>query len=192
MKDSRAVSGCEHMWSHVWEMENLCADGVPVTHGHKVTMGTLAAAAFTECLFAEKPALCRNIPAWTEREASIHKAFAELPQILPSVLETAKSKFIDDKDKLLTIREGILDNWESLKDAIFKKLPSYADFRTMLSKAGCPVIPEKINLTRIRIIESAIKSQMIRKRFTVQDLAFELGIFDTVLKRMEEGNYFYK
>ena len=190
MKDSRAVSGCEHMWSHVWEMENLCVDGVPVTHGHKVVMGTLAAAAFTECLFAEKPEPVKNIPSWSERELSVHNAFADLEQILPSVLETVKSKFIDDAGKLIKLREGILDNWESMKEAIFAKLPPYAELRIMLGKAGCPVIPEAINLTREHILDSAIKAQMIRKRFTVLDLAFELGVFDTVLNRMESAEYF--
>jgi hypothetical protein len=34
-------------------MEDLSMNGVPVTHGHKVTIGTLAATAFTEIFFAD-------------------------------------------------------------------------------------------------------------------------------------------
>jgi glycerol-1-phosphate dehydrogenase [NAD(P)+] len=190
MKDSRAVSGCEHMWSHVWEMENLCVAGVPVTHGHKVAMGTLAGAAFTECLFKEKPTLLKTVPSWPEQEALINKIFAELKNILPSVVETSKEKFIDNAEKLFKLREGILDNWETLKKDVFEKLPPYKELRSQLFEAGCPVIPEAINLTRDRVISAAKKAQMIRKRFTVLDMAFNLGVFDTILKKMETGEYF--
>ena len=190
MQDSRAVSGCEHMWSHVWEMENLCVDGVPVTHGHKVAMGTLAGTAFTECFFAEKPPLSKNIPDWKEREAAVDSTFAELQQILPSVKETARDKFIDNAGILIKLREGILDNWDAIRKDVFERLLPYAEVRSLLNKAGCPVKPETINLTRERVIGSAIKAQMIRKRFTVLDLAFELGVFDTVVKKMESSEYF--
>ena len=190
MKDSRAVSGCEHMWSHVWEMENLCVDSIPVTHGHKVTMGTLAAAAFTECLFSEKPPLNKNIPEWATREKDIRKAFSSTKHIVPSILDKARGKFIDNKDKLERLREGILDSWDSIKRDVFEKLPPYTELRSILNEAGCPVKPETINLTRKKVIESAAKAQMIRIRFTVLDLAFELGVFDKVLKKMESSEYF--
>ena len=190
MKDSRAVSGCEHMWSHVWEMENLCKDGVPVTHGHKVTMGTLAATAFTECLFSEKPALCKDIPEWAEREKTVSTSFRNIPHVVPSVLEKTREKFIYNKESLIRLREGILDCWDGIKNDVFEKLPPYAEFRSMLCKAGCPVKPEAINLTKQRVIETAAQAQMIRNRFTVLDLAFELGVFDNVLKKMESPEYF--
>jgi glycerol dehydrogenase-like iron-containing ADH family enzyme len=32
-KSSRPVSGAEHLFSHIWEMENLEKDGIPVFHG---------------------------------------------------------------------------------------------------------------------------------------------------------------
>jgi len=190
MKDSRSVSGCEHMWSHVWEMEELCMDGIPVTHGHKVTIGTLAGAAFTECLFKEKPPLNKTVPNWAEREAVVRNTFAALPQILPLVLKTTQDKFIGNTDKLIRLREGILDNWDNMRNDVFKKLLPYAELRSLLKDAGCPVRPEAINLTRERVIRSAYKAHMIRKRFTVLDLAFELGIFDTVLQKMEMSDYF--
>ena len=190
MKDSRAVSGCEHMWSHVWEMENLCMNGIPVTHGHKVVMGTLAASAFTECFFSEKPQFSKDIPLWAEREASIQKAFSGLQHILPSVLKTAREKFMDKRDNLIQLREGILDSFDALKKAVFEKLPPHAELRSLLEEAGCPVIPREVNLSGKQIINSAIKAQMIRKRFTVLDLAFELGVFDKVLKKMESSEYF--
>jgi len=41
MKNSRPVSGAEHLISHVWEMEGRTLKGKTISHGHKVAMGTV-------------------------------------------------------------------------------------------------------------------------------------------------------
>ncbi|MDR2049837.1 MAG: sn-glycerol-1-phosphate dehydrogenase [Treponema sp.] len=188
MQDSRPVSGCEHMWSHVWEMENL-RTARPVTHGHKVAMGLLAAAAFTECLFREKPALSTRRQSWPEREESVRAAFAGLEAAVPSVLKTAREKFIEDgTEKARLLEEGLLDIWDDIKEAVFRQLPPYTELYGLLENAGCPVKPAEIGLSKNRIIAAARSAQMIRVRFTVLDLAFETGVFEDVLKRMEESD----
>ncbi|MDR2552951.1 MAG: sn-glycerol-1-phosphate dehydrogenase [Treponema sp.] len=194
MKDSRAISGCEHMWSHVWEMENLSFRGAPVTHGHKVALGTLAAAAFTECLFAEKP----DPPAggtkpggglsWADRETAVRRAFAGLDRAMEAALKTSRAKFMEDGEQSRRLRGGILDHWENIKKAVFEKLPPYGELRQLLKEAGCPVTPAETGLTRERVIATARKAQMMRNRFTVLDLAFETGVFEDVLKRMENSD----
>ena len=47
---SRPASGSEHQFSHFWEMQGLSVDGVPVSHGFKVGLGTLAVTALYERL----------------------------------------------------------------------------------------------------------------------------------------------
>jgi glycerol-1-phosphate dehydrogenase [NAD(P)+] len=189
MQNSRAVSGCEHMWSHVWEMENLTANGRPVTHGHKVAMGLLAAVAFTECLFREKPAPSRSRQSWPEREQAVRAAFAGLETAVPSVLETVREKFIEKGSKeAALLEEGLLDKWDAIKEAVSAQLLPYAELRDLLENAGCPVKPAEIGLSKTRVIAAARSSQMIRVRFTVLDLAYETGVFDDVLRRMEEAD----
>jgi predicted HD superfamily hydrolase involved in NAD metabolism len=39
--DSRPASGSEHLFSHVWEMEGLLFNGEEVSHGFKVSVGTV-------------------------------------------------------------------------------------------------------------------------------------------------------
>jgi len=189
MKDSRPASGCEHMFSHVWEMENLSVDGIAVTHGHKVVMGTLAASAFFDCFFAEKPKLCKDIPSWTEREAQIRSVFSDMGKALPAVIKSSREKFIEDTNKLMKLREGILDNWDDIKNAVYNRIPSYAKIRTILKEGGAPLSPKELGLSRLRVIESAKKAHMIRKRFTVLDLAYISGAFDRVLKQMEDSAF---
>jgi glycerol-1-phosphate dehydrogenase [NAD(P)+] len=190
MQNSRPVSGCEHMLSHVWEMENLRADGRPVTHGHKVALGLLAAVAFTECLFREKPSPSRGRQSWPERESSVRAAFAGLETAVPSVLETAREKFIEaGSAKAGPLTEGLLDKWDDMKEAVSAQLLPYAELRGLLENAGCPVKPAEIGLSKTRVIATARSAQMIRVRFTVLDLAYETGVFEDVLKRMEEADY---
>ncbi|MDR1390712.1 MAG: iron-containing alcohol dehydrogenase [Treponema sp.] len=189
MKDSRPVSGCEHMWAHVWEMENLQHNGQTVTHGHKVAIGSLAAAAFFECLFSKRPDRAESPPSKAEREAQIEKAFAGDPGACAAAKKTALSKLLDVKQqKRLT--EGVRDSWDDLKDAVKKQLPPYAELCAMFVRAGCPVKPEDAGLSKRRIIQSARKAQMIRVRYSVLDLAFDLGVFNAVLSRLEEDSWF--
>ena len=52
LRSTRCASGTDHLFSHVWEMENLEKDGIPVSHGFKVSLGTLSATALMEILFS--------------------------------------------------------------------------------------------------------------------------------------------
>lgn len=191
LQNSRAVSGSEHMWSHVWEMEDLSVNGHPVTHGHKVAIGTLAAAAFTECLFAEKPPANKPRQSWAEREAAIRKTFSGLGAA-ETIVKTAQDKFIEDEKKVKQLREGILDRWDAIKEEVFKKLPPWKELFSLLKEAGCPLRPAESNLTREKIIATAKSAQMIRKRWTVLDTAYELGMMDDVVRRMEASELYFR
>jgi glycerol-1-phosphate dehydrogenase [NAD(P)+] len=189
-QDSRPVSGSEHLFAHIWEMDDLCIDGNPVTHGHKVAIGSLAATAFTEIFFADPdgppvtPPSFR-FPALEERLAEIKTAFARSPA-LDSALATGADKFPDAKAAALTA-EGIRDTWKALRSKILAQIMPYAELKEMFVKARCPVLPAEVNLKRSSLIACARRAQMIRKRYNILDLAWDLGCFETVLARMESS-----
>jgi glycerol-1-phosphate dehydrogenase [NAD(P)+] len=196
LRSSRPVSGCEHLWSHVWEMEDLSVDGNPVTHGHKVAMGTLAAAAFTEVLFARAapplPAPGWKPPAKAEREGAVRAAFTT-PAITgtkpaDAAVKTALEKLMDEK-QAKALADALRDNWKDIRDKVLERLPSYGELRDLMAQGGCPVLPEEINLSRAEVIATARRAQMIRNRYTVTDLAWDLGVFEEVLAKMEAGPY---
>jgi glycerol-1-phosphate dehydrogenase [NAD(P)+] len=60
-----------------------------------------------------------------------------------------------------------------------------------LARGGCPVLPGEIGLTRAKVIADARRAQMIRNRYTVLDLAWDLGVFDETLAKMEAGPCLY-
>ena len=111
-RSSRPVSGCEHLFSHVWEMADLSVGGIPVTHGHKVAIGTLCAAAFTELLFRSKEpprADPRSRPSRAAREAEVREAFRNRPA-LEETVATALEKFLP-ADEHTRMAEALRDQW---------------------------------------------------------------------------------
>jgi glycerol-1-phosphate dehydrogenase [NAD(P)+] len=196
LKSSRPVSGCEHLWSHIWEMEDLSMDGNPVTHGHKVAMGTLAAAAFTELLFASAappvPSADWKPPAQAEREAAVRSAFTTQaisgPGPVDAAVKTALEKLRSEK-QAKELADALRDNWKEIREKVLEKLPPYGKLKDLMVRGGCPVLPGEINLTRREVIATARRAQMIRNRYTVLDLAWDLGVFEETLTKMEAGPY---
>ncbi len=193
LKSSRPVSGCEHLYSHVWEMKDLSVGGLPVTHGHKVAIGTLLATALTEIVFSRaEPPAGRPRPNYdpAAREAEVRTTFAGLAAA-DAVAETAQAKLLGDEARS-RLAAAFCDEWNSLRAAVLERLMPYAELGAMLDRAGCPTRPEEIGLTRNEAIATARAAQMIRNRYTTLDLAWDLGILEDALAAMERDDRYLR
>ncbi|MDR1420869.1 MAG: sn-glycerol-1-phosphate dehydrogenase [Treponema sp.] len=195
MKTSRPVSGSEHLFSHVWEMEDLSVNGVPVTHGHKVTIGTLAATAFTGIFFESPdgpppPPSGYRRPSREERMAEASRAFAG-SRAHDGVVKTAAEKLMDQKTAD-AINDAFRASWKEIREKILAQILPYGELRALLQDSGCPLAPEEIGLTRERTIATARRAQMIRTKYSVLDLAWDMGSFDTVIKKMEASSIYLR
>src|SRR5207248_7051430 len=74
--------------------------------------------------------------------------------------------------------------WPELRDRLARHLIPFADLRGMLRDAGCPHSPEEIGISRERLRESYRQASLIRRRFTILDLARRAGVFDACLARI--------
>lgn len=190
MRSSRPVSGAEHLLSHVWEMENLEVNGRPVLHGNKVALGLLAATAFTEEL--------RRLAAGTGRAFDDSGTFGTIPQAAERERELlALSEHLPSaaREELLRIALEKLPNPGTLRSryagkdireicgrAAARLLP-FPELRERLSAAGCPVEPSTVGIDRERFLRTIRLAQAMRNRFTVLDLAWELGLFEECAER---------
>ncbi|MDR1174039.1 MAG: sn-glycerol-1-phosphate dehydrogenase [Treponema sp.] len=195
LKTSRSVSGSEHLFSHVWEMEDLSMNGVPVTHGHKVTIGTLAATAFTEIFFADPegpPPAHKDfrLPAGSERMAEVSGAFKN-SRAHDGVVKIALEKLPGEKNARV-INDAFRSNWKEIRERILEQLVPYSELKKLLAGAGCPLIPEEINLSRNYTIATARRAQMMRNKYGILDLAWVTGAFETILSRMEESEIYLR
>ena len=192
MKNPRPVSGAEHLWSHVWEMEGLSVDNVPVTHGHKVGIGTLAATAFTEIFFMDPngpPPVPKTYkrPNRDERKAEVEAIFRS-SRACNKVVEADMSKFMDEKT-VNAINDAFRDSWKEIRGRVLERLMPYSELKAILLKAGCPVTPGEIGLGRSEAIYTARRAQMIRNKYSILDLYWDMGNFESILAKIEAADY---
>ena len=193
MKNSWPVSGSEHLFSHTWEMEDLSVNGVPVTHGHKVAIGTLAATAFTETFFANpkgppERAKTYKRPGREERRAEVSAVFRG-SQAHDSIVATAMDKLMDEKTAD-NINQAFRDSWKEIQDSVLERLLPYGELKALLAGEECPVQPGAIGLSRSEVIATARRAQMIRNKYNILDLSWDMGVFEAVLDTMDKSGIY--
>ena len=181
MHNTRPASGADHLFSHIWEMADLQdTAGIPISHGFKVSIGTLASTALMETVLArdiaqlDSAAVCARWKTWEERQAEIQAMFQDTPQIIDRMFRESKAKYLTT-EQLRARLDLLRSRWEELKSNVRRQLFPYPQLRAMLVAADCPVTPEQINLPRARVRETFFLAQMMRTRYTILDLAYELG-----------------
>ena len=190
-RESRPASGAEHMISHLWEMENLELEGVPVSHGFKVGIGTLASTALMEWLFDGHDAAWARAnarPPRTEQERR-----AEVDELLSrgcygaKTGEIAMGKFLAG-DAMAARRELIFAHWDALVKRTAECLIPFDTLKAMFRAASCPTAPEDIGLGSDQFEHGILAAQLIRNRYTILDVLDELGLLreaaDAVTMRM--------
>jgi len=183
-QESRPASGAEHLFSHVWEMEGLTKDGEDVSHGFKVGVGLLASTLLMEYIlehsFDELKPLMKPGLSESERSAEIDEllkkgCYGTAPKI------TALGKHLTGK-ALDERRELIGNVWKTMQERIRERLMPYTQAKAMLESAGCPVTIHAIGLDKEQFLHGIKTAQLIRRRYTVLDLLYELGLLDAAME----------
>ena len=229
-RSSRPASGTEHLFSHTWEMQNLKKDGIPISHGFKVGIGTLAASAIMETIFSKEiksidiDNACVKYPSLEEREKQVRNAFSgtmignrngdgwadsqsnEGKQngghrigrrivdqtgdgVVDMIVATSLAKHLT-KERLRDRLKLIRSQWNDMRLKVRNQLLPFSELKEMLASTNCPITPDQINLSREQVKETFFLAQMIRERYTVLDLAYELGwLEDCVEETFSSGAY---
>lgn len=178
--ESRPASGAEHMCSHVWEMEGLSRDGEFVSHGFKVAIGSLASTAMMERVFAmtadEVARRMKPGPSRADRLRAI-AALLERGVYGAGAEESAMKKFLDG-DALAERRRRILDRWEPLRSRVRAQLIPFEELRKAFALVGAPADPRDIALNEAQFRHGIMTAQLIRTRYSILDVLFELGLLE--------------
>ena len=182
-ESSRTASGAEHQFSHLWEMEGLGRDAdPPLSHGFKVGVGSVAIAALYELVLErdlgdlDVENLRDSWPTREELEESV-RARHTSPDLEEGAVEQTLAKYIS-ADELAERLERLRDVWPGLREKVREQLMPAERIKEMLQDAGCPTSPVEIGLGWDDFEASYSRAQTIRKRYTVLDLATEVGILD--------------
>ncbi|MCJ7513234.1 MAG: iron-containing alcohol dehydrogenase, partial [Anaerolineales bacterium] len=190
---TRAASGSEHLFSHLWEMQGLTHGGESVPHGIQVGLGTIASSALIEWLLGQDlsglpvKALCRDWPGREQAEADVRRAHPSGPQADQAVAETLAKH--PTAAQLQTRLERAGEAWPALREWLRSWALSPHDAQDRLGRAGCPTDPRSIGLDFERLRQSYSLARQVRKRYTVLDLAFETGLLEAALRSLfsEQG-----
>ena len=186
--DSRPASGGEHLCSHVWEMEHLALNGEEISHGFKVGIGVLAISQLHEFVIntpVEKARKLARMPLnETERAAEI----ADLLKLdcyggTIAGLALNKTPF---GNAMSDRRELIFAHWEKLQARLVQQLIPSDVLRQMLKKAHAPIHFEEIGLTAEQYYHGIKTAQLIRNRYTVLDMLYEVGLLDEAIKQIRQ------
>lgn len=190
MGSSRPASGTEHQISHYWDMEDLCFNGKPVSHGFKVGIGTLVSTVILEFLLEQNlseldvdaavagwwrdfETLKAEFPKiYGSREAHIRRAEGEMAAkyVTPDSL----------KKELLIVR----DAWNDIAPRLKAQIMPYKLVLENLKKAGAPYSIEQIGVTRERLLETLRGVPYMRNRYFGMDLLCRIGKYDAFEKKL--------
>ena len=184
-RGTRPASGAEHYFSHLWELDHLGADwDPPLSHGHKIAIGTLAMSAFYERFLARDlttldidAAVARWAP-WDVVEADIRSRFTGA--LADHAVGETKVKYVDG-DGLRARLNQFVSRWDTLRPRIVTQLVPARTLQSMLRAAGAPGIPADIGLTPEDIRATFPRAMYYRSRYTVLDLAREAGWFEELV-----------
>jgi glycerol-1-phosphate dehydrogenase [NAD(P)+] len=187
-KSSRAASGAEHQFSHLWDMEHHTHNGEAPSHGFKVGIGTLSVTALYEYVLKQPlerldvDACCAKWPKKEVVEQRIKQLFPEAELYEVAHREClAKYASVDElKAQLQRLREV----WPALKPKLQTQLLSFSEMKRKLQLCGAPHEPEQIGITRERLRDSYWKAYTIRRRFTLLDVVVRAGLLEPALEEI--------
>ncbi|MEN6598908.1 MAG: iron-containing alcohol dehydrogenase [Rectinema sp.] len=193
-KDSRPASGTEHLISHALEMMTYL-NHEQVFHGYKVALGTVIVSAMMNEIFKENGDFFSDIVSGRlmnkdllKYRLSIADAAPLAPAIRNQIQSISKSK-TPDQHKLEKRIENIAANWALLCRKIDKHLPPYKEILNTLLTAGCPTKAKDLNLKFDDVYSAIHIASLIRNRYTILDMASELGILDSVIETILSHKY---
>ncbi len=182
---TRCASGSEHQFSHLWEMRGLEHGGELVSHGVKVGFGTIFSAALYERFLArdwsrlDVEAAVSVYPSLEAMEAGI-LAMDDSPALIERAIEECRAKWVD-RETLRARLQAFREGWPVLRARLERQMMSAQGLRTHLAEGGCPTEPHEIGLTLAQVRASYAAARWIRRRYTLHDLAYELGVIDELV-----------
>ncbi len=185
-KDSRPVSGAEHLLSHVWEMEGLTHEGEAPLHGIKVGVGSLMITQIYEHIFSstliEGDPLAPYEQMIGSQLALLKEYFSAIGNI-PLMEKILRSKYADPARQGAR-RATLVADWQLLKEQVTAQLYTYEEMEDLLQRAGCATRFSEIGLDATRGYGTIKKAQLIRNRYTVMDVLDDLGIMDQTISAL--------
>jgi glycerol-1-phosphate dehydrogenase [NAD(P)+] len=163
---SAPASGGEHLFSHTLDMMSSIDGVAHDLHGRQVGLGTIFASALYERIFKIDKPDCHPYPGdidskfWGPLAGNVRREYEQKIPMLRKICE----KLADGK------------TWGAFLAAGAAQVRSPAQIKNCLKTAGAAHTFADIGCSRERLLAAALHMHQIRKRPTIIDLAWILGI----------------
>jgi glycerol-1-phosphate dehydrogenase [NAD(P)+] len=178
---SSPASGGEHLISHYWDMTAEEENRVEGWHGAQTGVATIVTATLYDFLQKIDPgtidveALVAAHRPFLELEKSIRDRHGLLAEEVLQEFEKKHPTADQLRERLIGIREGWADLWAE----VGQTLRPPAQIKNILSAAGAAVTMGDLGLESGHLQRAFLAAREIRNRYTVLDLAADLGVLES-------------
>jgi glycerol-1-phosphate dehydrogenase [NAD(P)+] len=175
---SAPASGGEHLISHYWDMRAPERGRETGLHGAQVGVATLVTAALYRILKES----WHDLVAAAACEESVHGEHggdAQFRQFYGPLAEEVTKEFrkkFPSEEACRADLASIRRHEKEILDRVFAGLRDPDEIRPVLAAAGAPVTVEALGIGAAEALEALEHAREIRGRYTVLDLAAELGV----------------
>ena len=186
--NSRPASGSDHQFAHLWEMEEIEVDGLPVSHGACVGVGCLSMLAAYEWLQRQDmgpvdPArLAAAAPSPDALQAEVARAFPLSFMAANAAVETAAK--VTTPARLEARLRRLQARWPEIVEQLRQRLPPAAAVRGWLEAVGGPASAAALGISPEKHAHDHARARMIRRRFTGLDVLHDLGWLETAVAEL--------
>ncbi len=171
---SRPSSGGEHLISHAWDMCNLSAGRDIKLHGVQVGVATVLTARLYEKLLAVNTIDTKSVGAAYRDRAELRKDILSYHgPLTPVVWEQFRAK-APSVERL----ESIANDWSTIRNSLKRYVAPAAQLEAILKAAGALLDPRELGMNSDEIRNSILHAREIRSRYSILDLAADLGLLD--------------
>jgi glycerol-1-phosphate dehydrogenase [NAD(P)+] len=178
---SAPASGGEHLISHLWDMTARWSGRTPALHGEQTGVTTLISLRLYEKLLALDAAAVRRLvqrkPVQEDPAAFETRMRSTFGDIAEAVLPFARQKYLDGP-ALQQRRRLICDRWEEIRRAVAPVVIAADTSRAYLLAAGAVFRTADLGISTEDVEFAYRNARWIRNRYTVLDLAAELGVLE--------------
>ena len=184
--ETSSSSGAEHVLSHFWDLLVHLRGLAKNLHGAQVGVGTILMLALYDHIRRLDPGkidpqqLLRRRLSREQIEAENLAGYGEAGLAFNEVV---RKKYLPDQAYVEHIR-SILSGWEALWAAVDPYIPTLESIRQPLTRAGVPLTLDSIQRTPQEGIEALLHGSRYRLRYTILDLAWELGVFPSAAEEI--------
>ena len=176
---SRPISGAEHHFSHYLEVLGDQRGKPYAMHGEQVAVGTVLAltaaaklASITPDFDAAREAAARYDHAAWENE--IRRAYGDAADAIIALEAQSGKNETTGRLKRIDIMQR---HWEEVRAMLAGVYPA-EKLRALLKDIGCPCTPRDIGVTRAVLRDALLYCKETRARYTVYQLAWDLGLLE--------------